>query len=90
MCASEGGRDRILRDIKDYYTSTTSYISSLQEGLDQINNDLSAITFSLQENINFIKKQQSKINTKARILEDNLDKNSANNGRLHDTKFHKI
>lgn len=89
MCQSVNDRSGTLGTINTIYNSTASYISALEGGLDLLNNDLSYITFSLQENINFIKTQQSKVNRKARILEDYLDKNSANNGRLHDTLFHK-
>tara|TARA_Y100000816_G_C26084668_1_gene572180 strand:+ start:42 stop:1235 length:1194 start_codon:yes stop_codon:yes gene_type:complete len=89
MCNSVSQRNNTLSTINTIYTSTASYITALEDGLDILNDDLSNITFSLRENINFIKKQQSEVNKKARILEDNLDKNSANNGRLHDTLFHK-
>ena len=76
-----------LELLKKNYTEVENFMNELKLEVNNLVSDISNITGLLEGNINFIKKMQSDINSKAIVLDNYLDKNSANNGRLHDTQI---
>ena len=67
----------------------TYYMEMLNNELEILKDDISGARNLLRGDINFLKKKQSDLKREAKRLNGYLEKNSGNNGRLHDTLFNK-